>query len=272
MTYAPAQQPIAWQAIEDAIHTWIAGVTGVNVAWANQHAVTPPFPLVTLAKLTGFIPLSGEVGVVRTKANQPEVRMIRVLNTAGATYTVTIEGAPYSYVKQGGDTVMMIRDALLGLVQASPPSGVVALASSTDAFTLTGPSGTPVDTTVNIASLQMSVTQEVLRYGYSEIGTFTLEAQAEVSVASGAQATYQNAASILERVIGSRHSEQWRAALTSAGLVLLEFDGPTDISYLEAEPHSRFVATFTFQLCSETIEDVATIEIVDLATANELYP
>ena len=47
------ESPIAWQPIEDALYDWMSGATGITVIWTNQDRPEPPFPYVTLKRLSG---------------------------------------------------------------------------------------------------------------------------------------------------------------------------------------------------------------------------
>lgn len=263
MSYAVPQQPVNWQPIEDALQAWVANVSGVEAVWAKQNAVHPPMPYITLDKLTGFIK-SSHNGVVRTQVLQPEIRLIRVLSDAQASYTVEILESEFTYVKQLGDDIADIRTGILALVQAAPPSGVTAATSGADGFTVTGAPGVGINTTVS-AGMSFAVTQEAIKYKIQQQGTFVLELQARLVPSSGAEATYQNATAILDRVLGSLDSNKWSGYLGAAGITPFNTTGPDDISDLDrAVVWSRAVSTISIMCVSEVQEESTYIETAEL--------
>lgn len=261
MGFATPQTQINWQNMEDTIQTWIASVCGVDVVWRDQDAVAPIYPYVTVKRLTGFVSFSE---VAREQTLQPEIRVIKIVDTLAATYTATIKGSVYVYTKLLGDTVTTIRNGLLVLVQATPPSGVTATSSGADSISVTGGAGVPIDVSVT-ASMTSTITQEILLFTYRQSGRVLIELQAFVMATTGAKATYQNATTILDACLASLVTEQWQAHLCGNGYIPENTTGPDDLTEIDgAEILSRAVATISFLCTSNIVEDVGIIETVEL--------
>lgn len=49
----PAPSPITWSTVEDALHDWLSGATGLTTIWAQQDAPRPAYPFATLSIIAG---------------------------------------------------------------------------------------------------------------------------------------------------------------------------------------------------------------------------
>lgn len=54
----PVSSPIAWQTVEDALHAWLNGATGLTTIWSDQDAPQPAYPYATLKIIAGPTKLS----------------------------------------------------------------------------------------------------------------------------------------------------------------------------------------------------------------------
>ncbi len=94
----PGQAGLDWQAVEDAIHAWFQGATGVDVIWSNQDLPQPPWPFGTLNIISGPLRIGGEDNVRRsTDLNQDPGEEVQLEHNGPRHFLVScqvIQGPP----------------------------------------------------------------------------------------------------------------------------------------------------------------------------------
>lgn len=250
--------PIDWEAVQNALHAWVAAATEIpvgRVIWAYPEHPQPNRPFAWLSIIAGPRPLARPEN---RRTSQIMRDRITVAAAAVQTYEVRVfeadgedeEGELYTYDAQLADDAEAIRDGLVlalagsGLVIANDPDDVASLL-------IDGTAARPhFHTEVQPA---LSIVRETVREAVLETSYTPCEITVRVQVETDSQRPTEHARSYLARLHASLGLRSTRSILRDAHVAFFRAFPPLDLS---PDQTSRMAQDFHFGVGAQADENV----------------
>lgn len=269
-----APTPITWGTIENGIHAWLSGATGLTTIWENQSAPQPAFPYASLQVTNGPMKIGGadeQRAVTSSPVYVFDVDITPLAQNA-TTYTVTINGTGFAYISDATALVSEITAGLVSVINAGAEP--ITAVDNTTYLTLTS------DTT---ALFTLALTDDYdnaqLSYANNDTGhevgievvglrEITVSCQIFVARPDSLDPT-KHALHFMSIAQSSLGLPAYLTALSTAGLAVIEEGAILDIAEVVGDSFiSRASMDVRFGLAASAVERTGYIETVKISSTS----
>lgn len=267
-----APTPIDWNAIEDGIHAWFSGATGLTTIWENQSAPQPDFPYASLQVTSGPTRVGG-ADEHRYNTDYPVYVFdvdITPIAQSNVTYEVQINGTSFQYISDFDATVAEITAGLTSAINAgSEPvtatdntTHLSVVSDTTALFTLTLADGYD-NKQLSYANNDTGHEVGIEVVGLREI---TVSCQVFIDKPDSIDPT-KHALHFMSIAQSSLGLPSYLAALSTAGLAVIDEGTILDIAEIVGDAYiSRTSMDVRFYLASSVTERIGYIETAKISS------
>ncbi|MDD5034853.1 MAG: hypothetical protein PHE55_08860 [Methylococcaceae bacterium] len=265
-------EPVAFTTIENAIHAWLTGSTGISWVWAHQAAPQPAWPYGSVSLLSGPIPAAQEWEQTTTEVTHAyahDLTLTPVVRNSHA-YQIYLDSIAITYTSDSSATAKEIVEGLKALIVANvtlnakltitEDDATIRIHGKTDAttFTFYAPEGAHVLTVAGeVKNIKLSANVPC---------TLVFSCQAFVGL-TASRSPSTDARSYLAKARAGLELPTYRDPLKAAHIALSSATPIVDISEVVGEAEisrAQFDCTFHAAMSAEDyVTYIQKIEVVN---------